>query len=105
MLGSVFAAGVPLLGPAVAACIALIVGVMAFYFLSPSRQYRSRGVVAPPEWRRPTSIQAQPGNGPAGSPWMPPVSFRSDVRQAGFPVVQPERELAAYDMENLPGAK
>jgi len=113
MSGSVLAAGIPFLGPAVAAWVALIVGVMAFYALSVSRQYRTRGVQDPPEWHQSTSVEARYRNEPPGSPWfsqpdpMQPSqeSFRSDVRQVGGSQVQRRSELPAYDMETYPDEK
>ncbi len=113
MSGSVLAAGVPFLGEAVAAWIALIVGVMAFYFLSLSRQSRSRGVPVVPEWRQSTPVEAGLPNEPMGSTWVsqsdpghsPQVSFRSDVRRAQATAPQRRPPLPAYDMENYPDEK
>ncbi len=108
MSGSVLAAGVGFLGPAVATWIALIVGVMAFYFLSVSRKFRTRRVQGPPQWR-----QSEPGearNDPLGSSWVSqsdPVlpsqaSFRANVDRAAAAVPEPRSELRAYDMEDYP---
>jgi len=80
MVGSMLAAGVPFLGPAVALWIALIVSVMAFYFLSGAGEHRNRGVQGPPQWRQPTSVEPQPRNEPQGT-------------------------VSPYDMENYPDTK
>jgi hypothetical protein len=113
MSGTVVAAGVPFLGPAVAAWIALIVGVMAFYFLSVSRQYRARGAHGAPEWPQSTPLEARLRNEPTGTPWgsqadrgqLPQLAFRSDVRRADAGAIHPLSELPAYDMENYPDEK
>ena len=111
MSGSVLGTGLPFLGPAIAAWITVIVGVMAFYFLSVSREYRTRGVNGPPQ-RRQSTIDAQ-RNEQLGSPWgtrwdrVQPsqVSFRSDVGRAAGSEGQPQSALPAYDMENYPDEK
>ncbi len=112
MSGSVLGTGLPFLGPAIAAWITLIVGVMAFYFLSVSREYRTRSVQGPPQRRQSATCEPHP-NEPLGPPWVTPwdrvqpsqLSFRSDMRGAGGSEGKPQSELPAYDMENYPDEK
>jgi hypothetical protein len=75
--GLQLATGVPFLGPAVAAWIALIVGVMTFFYLSVARQTRAGRESDRPELGL-----------------IPPVE----------PSIEPPPRLAlpSYDMENYP---
>lgn len=77
MSGLQLATGIPFLGPAVAAWIALTVGVMTFFYLSVARQTRARR-----ESDRPELALIPPGESSSEPP--------------------PRPALASYDMENYP---
>ncbi len=91
-MGSVLALSVPFLGPMVVAWVALLVGVMAFYFLSISRQSRTRGEYDAPTRRQPTPREPGPANQAARMPWV------------SQPDLVTERSVS-YDMENYPEAR
>jgi hypothetical protein len=92
----VIGAGIPFFGPAVAIWITLIVGVMAFYFLSVCRPHRSRGV---PESRDRLPLKKTETWTPSQlRPTHPPSGVTSDPAP-----VRPQ--FPVYEMENFSDGK